>query len=117
MKANKAFRRIELVYQIVSARELYKLKTPAAQQEGQRDQMTPLAHAVDDLIDAAGAQWDRWKFSCTPSSWGRPETTTPPARRRRRPRRSRRRRALAELAARVEGLTLYDKYGDVEMGL
>lgn len=49
--------RVELVYQIASARREYKRYTTAAQQEGDKDQLTALAHAVDDLVLAAGNKW------------------------------------------------------------
>jgi hypothetical protein len=55
MKTDKAFRRIELVYQIVSARERYEREVPAAMQAGDRDQLTALAHATYDFTWAAGS--------------------------------------------------------------
>ncbi|GAB1317414.1 hypothetical protein MFIFM68171_07624 [Madurella fahalii] len=49
---------IELVYQIVWARNEYERHTPAAQKNGDRDQLTALAFAADDLLRAAGSYWD-----------------------------------------------------------
>jgi hypothetical protein len=48
---------VELVYQVARARNEYLRKVPAAQQQGQKDRLTALAHAIDDLVAAAGQHW------------------------------------------------------------
>ncbi|KAK4151052.1 hypothetical protein C8A00DRAFT_45677 [Chaetomidium leptoderma] len=49
---------VELVYQIAHARNEYERYTPKAQKDGAADQLTALAFAIDDLVDAAGDAWD-----------------------------------------------------------
>ncbi|KAK3990927.1 hypothetical protein QBC44DRAFT_393864 [Cladorrhinum sp. PSN332] len=45
---------IELVYQIVWARDQFVRKAPMEEQDGVKDQLTALAYAADNLLDAAG---------------------------------------------------------------
>jgi hypothetical protein len=48
---------VELVYQIAHARNEYERKTPTAQKEGDANQLTNLAYAIDDLVKVAGYHW------------------------------------------------------------
>ncbi|KAK3291954.1 uncharacterized protein B0H64DRAFT_445960 [Chaetomium fimeti] len=48
----------ELIFQIAEARNKYERQTPQAQKDAGRDQLTALAFAIDDLLDAAGSRWD-----------------------------------------------------------
>ncbi|KAH6847151.1 hypothetical protein B0I37DRAFT_374371 [Chaetomium sp. MPI-CAGE-AT-0009] len=48
----------ELLFQIAEARNKYERETPKAQKEGDRDQLTALAFAIDGLVAATGSRWD-----------------------------------------------------------